>query len=150
MRLNSSAITPGGEIPRRFTCDGDDVSPPFVWANAPDKTQGFAIVCWDPDAPSGSWYHWAVFDIPATVRELADALSSESIGVHQAINDFGRRGYGGPCPPRGHGRHHYHFKIYALDIDRLTLAAKVRCRDVEKAAKAHALATAELVGIYGR
>lgn len=145
MALTSTAFAQGKSIPRRFTCDGGDEPPPFAWSGAPRETRSFALVCHDPDAPSGDWYHWAAFDIPAGATGLI-----KSSPLREALNDFGKRGYGGPCPPVGHGPHHYHFKLYALDVAHLELPASVRCREVEGAAKGHALATVELIGTYSR
>lgn len=150
MRLTSPAFTEGGGIPRRFTCDGDDFSPPLVWSGAPAATRSFALVCRDPDAPGGTWYHWAAFDITRQTSSLAEHCPPGSTALQQAINDFGKNGYGGPCPPRGHGPHNYHFTLYALRADHIEAPRAVHCRDIEKAAKAHAIETAELVGIYGR
>ncbi len=150
MRLTSAGFTNGSEIPARFTCDGANLSPPLAWSGAPPGTRSFAILCRDPDAPSGTWYHWAAFDIPRGAEALEERLPPGSATIRQAINDFGKRGYGGPCPPHGHGSHHYHFALYALDVEHLDVPASARCRDVEKAAKAHALAAAELVGLYAR
>jgi Raf kinase inhibitor-like YbhB/YbcL family protein len=146
MQVTSTAFANGGTIPARYTCDGDDLSPPLAWAGAPPATRSFAIVCRDPDAPAGTWYHWAAFDIPP---DLAALEEGDQPG-RAAVNDFGKRGYGGPCPPRGHGPHRYRTTLYALDIYRLDVPAGARCRDVEDAARAHALATAELAGLYGR
>jgi len=150
MHLTSSAIKPGGQIPRRFTCDAENLSPPLAWSGAPAEARSFAIVCRDPDAPSGDFYHWAAFDIPANVSRLTESRASGNAPLRDAVNDFGNRGYGGPCPPRGHGAHRYHFKLYAIDVERLELPPTARCRDVEHAAGAHALATAELIGTYSR
>ncbi len=149
MRLTSTAFRPGGTIPARFTCDGENLSPPLAWSGAPEGTRSFALVCRDPDAPAGVWYHWAIFDI-APGRDGLEEHCRPSGGVHQAVNDFGQRGYGGPCPPHGHGRHHYHFTLYALDVEHLDVPAGARCREVEAEAKAHALAEAELTGLYAR
>ena len=146
MVLRSAAFAPGKSIPSRFTCDGEGRAPPLAWSDAPRETRSFALVCRDPDAPTGIWYHWAAFDIPPDAAGLAESEAP----MREAINDFGRRGYGGPCPPEGDGRHHYHFKLYALGIDRLDLPAKVGCREVERQAEARALATAELIGSYCR
>jgi Raf kinase inhibitor-like YbhB/YbcL family protein len=150
MRLSSTAFAHGGAIPTRFTCDGDDISPAVAWSGAPADTRSFAIVCSDPDAPAGVWFHWATYDIPRTTTHLAERLPSDSSAPPQALNDFHRRGYRGPCPPHGHGRHHYHFKLYALDVEHLGLPALARCRDVETAAEAHAIAVAKFVGVYSR
>jgi len=150
MQLTSTAFGHDCDIPERFTCNGANISPQLAWSGAPAGTRSFAVVCSDPDAPSGIWYHWAAFDIPVGTRELAENHSPKGTRVRQAINDFGRPGYGGPCPPRGHGSHHYHFTLYALDIEHLGVAVGAQCRDVVKAAKPHAIATANLVGLYAR
>lgn len=150
MRLTSTAFSHGDEIPVHFTCDGGDRSPPLAWSGAPPDARSFAIICRDPDAPSGVWYHWAAFDIPGDVHQLAEHCLPGGTAMRQAINDFGRRGYGGPCPPRGHGRHHYHFILHALDVEHLDVPASAHCRDVEKIAAAHTLATAGLTGLYAR
>jgi len=150
MILTSSAFVQGKSIPRGFTCDGDDHPPPLAWSGAPSEARSFALVCHDPDAPSGDWYHWAAFDIPADASGLAERLGPRKSPFREAMNDFGKPGYGGPCPPEGHGRHHYHFKLYALDVEHLDLPSTVRCREVKRAAEAHALATAELIGTYSR
>jgi Raf kinase inhibitor-like YbhB/YbcL family protein len=150
MHLTSSAFPKGGKIPTRFTCDGADASPPLAWSDAPKEARSFAIVCSDPDAPKGVWFHWAIFDIPRGSTELAEHCAADATSPPQARNDFGNRGYGGPCPPRGHGRHHYHFKLFALDVARLDVPATASCREVEEAAQSHVLATTELVGVYSR
>lgn len=149
MRMMSAAFADGDWIPRRFTCDGEDVSPRLEWSDPPEHTRSFALVCADPDAPRGVWHHWAVFDIPPEMCELAEAWSPSHRTLRQAINDFGRQGYGGPCPPHGDRPHRYHFTLYALRVDRLDLGARPSCRDVEVCC-ADALATTTLVGLYGR
>ncbi len=146
----SERFESGGKIPVALTCDGADISPPLSWTGAPANARSFVIICSDPDAPAGTWYHWAIFDIPAQRHGLEEGHSPESVSPPQAVNDFGKPGYGGPCPPRGHGNHHYHFTLYALDVERLGIAATVRCREIEKAAKRHAIATTALIGVYGR
>ena len=147
MHLASRAFENGGRIPDRFTCDGDNEMPPLEWTGVPPEARSLALVCSDPDAPSGTFYHWAVQDIPPDVRHLPDRTHS---GMREAVNDFGRSGYGGPCPPRGHGFHHYHFRLYALDVPTLGLGPKTRCPEVERLARRHVLAEADLIGIYGR
>jgi hypothetical protein len=151
MRLRSSAFADGAEIPRRFTCEGDDISPPLEWSDVPAGTRSFVLLCDDPDAPGGTWHHWAAYNIPANLQGLAaDAASNAAtLGFAQAINDFQKPGYGGPCPPRGGGPHHYHFRLLALAVERLPLAARVSCRDVERAARER-IADATLVAIYRR
>jgi Raf kinase inhibitor-like YbhB/YbcL family protein len=152
MLLSSIAFSDGSAIPRRFTCDGEDVSPPFEWSDAPAQTRSFVLLCDDPDAPAGTWHHWAAYDIPAGQTALAAgaAKHAEKQGFKQAINDFQRRGYGGPCPPHRHGPHHYHFRLFALSTDSLPVRKDSSCRDVEREARKHALAEAILVGVYER
>ena len=152
MRLNSPVFADGSAIPRRFTCDGDDLSPPLNWSDAPTDTRSFALLCDDPDAPAGTWHHWAAYDIPSTVTMLAQGAASdaEKLGFKEAINDFQRPGYGGPCPPRGHGLHHYHFRLLALSVDHLPIGGRPSCREVERGARSHTIAEVTLVGVYQR
>lgn len=151
MRLRSSDFADGAAIPRRFTCDGDDVSPALEWSEAPAGTRSFALLCEDPDAPGGTWHHWAAYDIAANRTALpADAARDAGrLGFKQAVNDFGKPGYGGPCPPRG-APHHYHFRLLALSVATLALPGQPACREVDAQANKHVLATATLVGIYRR
>lgn len=151
MRLRSTAFEPGGPIPKRFTCDGENVSPPLQWAELPPAARSLALLCDDPDAPSGTWHHWAIYDIHPDRPGLAEAIDpGDPSGVGQAINDFQRPGYGGPCPPRGHGPHRYHFRLLALSVDRLDLPKPCACADVAREARKHLLAEASLVGVYER
>ena len=150
MQLKSDGFKNGGTIPKRFTCDGENIASRLVWTGVPPDAKSFAIVCRDPDAPAGTWYHWAIFDLPAASREFAEGRPAAGAAAREAINDFGARGYGGPCPPRGRGDHHYVFTIYALNTPKLDVAASANCRSVERAARSHALAIAELIGLYGR
>lgn len=149
MRLASSAFSQNEPIPVRFTCDGDNRPPPFSWSGAPAKTRSYALVCRDPDAPGRTWYHWAAFDIPVAVQGL-DGSAPPGATMRQAINDFRKRGYGGPCPPPGHGRHRYQFTLYALDVEHLDVPAGAECREVERAARARTLDSVDLTGIYQR
>ena len=113
--------------------------------------RSFVLLCDDPDAPAGTWHHWAAYDIAAGQTGLSEGASrAGGRKFKQAINDFHRAGYGGPCPPRGHGRHRYHFRLLALAVDRLSLGAKPSCREVEREARRHVVAEATLVGIYQR
>jgi len=146
--LISDAFDEGGDIPRRFTCDGANVSPALHWAGAPADTRGFALLCDDPDAPAGVWRHWAVYDLPATLTDLREAVAPDAFA--QGVNDFRRVGYGGPCPPHGHGVHHYRFKLLALSADRLDLPRHPPCHEVEAAARRALLSEAVLVGCYRR
>ena len=149
--LTSSAFASGAAIPARFGCDGADLSPALEWAGVPAGTRSLALVCADPDAPRGTWYHWAAYDLPADLAGLAEGWSPDGDGSgREAVNDFGRPGYGGPCPPPGHGTHHYRFTLFALDVDRLAVAAGARCLAVERAAERAALARAVLIGTYAR
>jgi Raf kinase inhibitor-like YbhB/YbcL family protein len=152
MQLSSSTFSNGSAIPRRFTCDGKDLSPPLDWSESPPETRSFVLLCDDPDAPSGTWHHWAAYDIPAARMALAQGAAEhpEMHGFRQAINDFHRLGYGGPCPPHGHGPRHYHFRLLALSIGRLAMRKDPSCTDVEREARTHVLAEAILIGVYER
>ena len=122
----SPAIPPGGEIPAQYTCDGSDISPPLSWKNVPAGTGSVVLVVEDPDAPSGTFRHWAVFDIPSASRGLDAGYSANRpvAASHEARNDFGKTGYGGPCPPRGAGTHHYHFRLLAISRPTLELGSR--------------------------
>jgi len=146
LTLTSDAFSEGQPIPVEFTCDGANRTPTIRWSDAPSGTKSFALVIDDPDAPSGTFRHWGVFDIPASARSIGGA---EHVGT-EVSNDFSKSGYGGPCPPKGHGPHHYHFKLFALDIDKLGLSADGKVVDVENAARRHAIAQGELIGTYER
>jgi Raf kinase inhibitor-like YbhB/YbcL family protein len=146
LSLASDAFQAGRPIPTQYTCDGADQTPALHWGEPPPRTKGFALVVDDPDAPSGTFRHWGVYDIPASARSIG---GSQKAGT-EAHNDFGKSGYGGPCPPKRHGIHHYHFKLFALDIDQLGLSPGAKVLDVERAAGKHALALGELVGTYER
>src|SRR3989304_2756237 len=117
IQLTSSAFTDGSPIPARHTCDGPDVSPMLKWSGAPAGTKSFALICDDPDAPAGTWVHWVIYGIPPDTTDLPEGVPPDETlpdGSRQGKNDFGRIGYGGPCPPPGKP-HRYYFKIYALD-----------------------------------
>ncbi|HLZ04601.1 MAG TPA: YbhB/YbcL family Raf kinase inhibitor-like protein [Bradyrhizobium sp.] len=149
MKLVSSAFADGAQIPRRFTCDGEDLSPPLQWSDAPAGTKSFALLCDDPDAPGGTWHHWAAYDLPTVLTELAEGATRNK-SVKQAVNDFRKPGYGGPCPPHGHGPHHYHFRLLALSTSHLHAKANASCRDIEREARKSLVAEATLVGWYER
>ncbi|MFL6752726.1 MAG: YbhB/YbcL family Raf kinase inhibitor-like protein [Sphingomicrobium sp.] len=144
--LTSSAFQDGQPIPTQYTCDGANLSPPLSWGEPPQGTKSFALVVDDPDAPSGTFRHWGAYDIPASERSIPEG---RQIG-RPAMNDMGKPGYGGPCPPRGHGPHHYHFKLFALDAATLGLGADTKVEQVENAANRHAIGKAELIGTYER
>jgi Raf kinase inhibitor-like YbhB/YbcL family protein len=149
--ISSSSFSPGGEIPRQFTCDGSDVSPALSWSGAPAGTQSFALIADDPDAPAGTWTHWVLYDLPAKTNGLPESVSKVEeppSGGRQGRNDFRKVGYGGPCPPPGKP-HRYFFKLYALD-GMLNLKPGSSKQEVEETIKNHILAKAELMGTYRR
>jgi len=148
--LRTTAFKPGGHIPEKFTCDGPDVSPALSWSAPPVGTKSFALIADDPDAPAGTWVHWVAYDLPPELNHLPEGLAKhEAIreGGRQGQNDFGKIGYGGPCPPRGKA-HRYFFKLYALDT-MLDLKSGATKQDVEQAMKGHILNRAELSGRFG-
>jgi Raf kinase inhibitor-like YbhB/YbcL family protein len=149
--ISSTAFQNGSDIPKQFTCDGADVSPPLSWNRAPEKVQSFALIADDPDAPAGTWTHWVLYDLPATDTELQENISKIDKlpnGSRQGRNDFRKLGYGGPCPPPGKA-HRYFFKLYALDA-KLNLAPGVSKQELEQAMQGHVLASSELIGKYSR
>jgi Raf kinase inhibitor-like YbhB/YbcL family protein len=149
--LKSDGFSDGAALPVQFTCDGEDQSPPLSWSEPPAGTKSFALIVDDPDAPSGTFRHWAAYNIPASTRGLPAGAGNEAAGdIAQAQNDFGRPGYGGACPPSGHGTHHYRFKLFALDADKLDLPPGATVQQVEAAAAKHHLGQAELTGTYER
>jgi Raf kinase inhibitor-like YbhB/YbcL family protein len=152
LTLVSPAIPPGGQIPPQYTCDGTDLSPPLAWSGVPEGARSLVLVVEDPDAPSGIFRHWAAFDIPANSQGLEAGYSAKrpAAGFHEARNDFGKVGYSGPCPPQGHGNHHYHFRLLAVSRPILDLKAPATALDVLRAAQPYAIQQAELVGTYQR
>ncbi len=149
--LQSPAFTNDGEIPRQYTCDGTDVSPPLAWQNPPSGTRSFTLIADDPDAPVGTWVHWVIYNLPAEMRGLPEGVpSSETLpdGSQQGINDFRKVGYGGPCPPRGPA-HRYFFKLYALDSP-TNLKPRATKQQLLDAMKGHILAEVQLMGRYRR
>jgi Raf kinase inhibitor-like YbhB/YbcL family protein len=145
--LTITVFADGGLIPAKFTCEGANVSPELRWNDAPANTRSYALIVDDPDAPVGTFTHWVLFDVPAEQSSLAEG--ARAIGV-AGKNDFGRAGYGGPCPPRGHGPHRYTFTLYALDIASLKLKAGAGRREMETALRGHILAQAAYLGRYER
>ena len=149
--ISSPSFTDGGNIAQKFTCDGADVSPRLMWSEPPAGTKTFALLVDDPDAPVGNWNHWAIWNVPATARGLAEGIRKEeglSDGSMQGRNDFRKTGYNGPCPPPGKP-HRYYFTLYALDT---TLDVKLGAtkKEVEAAMKGHVLAQGQWMGRYGR
>lgn len=141
--ITSTAFAEGETVPRRFTCDGDDMPPPIQLTGVPAGARSFAVIMDDPDAPGGTFTHWLAYDIPAGGTEL-DAAAGRTLR-----SSFGRQGYGGPCPPRGHGAHRYVFTVYAVDVPSLALRGRSR-QDLERALEQHTIATAQLMGRYER
>jgi len=150
MRVTSPAFREGGDIPSRYTCDGAGMSPPLAWASVPDKTKSLALICEDPDAPAGVFVHWVLFNLPAHPRSLPENVPPKltlANGAKHGTNDFGRLGYGAPCPPSG--THRYYFKMYALD-KKLDLPAGTRKPKLLAAMNGHILAKGKLMGKYSR
>jgi len=148
--VTSEAFAHEGMIPARYTCDGENISPGLAWENVPAQTQSIALISDDPDAPAGTWVHWVVWNIPADARSLPENIPpDESLpdGTMQGVSDFGRHGYGGPCPPSG--THRYYFKVYALDKS-LDLPANSNKKDLLKAMQGRILAEGQLMGKYKR
>jgi Raf kinase inhibitor-like YbhB/YbcL family protein len=149
--LSSPAFREGEAIPRQYTGDGKDISPPLRWSAAPEGTRSFGLVCDDPDAPRGTWVHWVLYNLPAGARDIGEGVPAEETlanGARQGKNDFGKIGYGGPAPPRGKP-HRYFFKLYALDQP-LDLPAGAPKDQLLAAMKGHVLAEGQLMGKYAR
>ncbi len=146
----SSVFSEGQAIPNRYTCDGPDVSPDLAWSGVPETAVSLALICDDPDAPMGTWVHWVLFNIPADADGLPAEVPSDAIlenGARHGKNDFGKLGYGGPCPPGG--THRYFFKFYALDTQ-VELDSGSTKAELLEAMEGHILAEAQLMGIYSR
>jgi len=151
IQITSTAFAEGRPIPAQYTCAGPDVSPPLTWSNAPVGAKSFALITDDPDAPMGTWVHWVVYNLPSTATSLAEdtpPLPELSGGARQGVNDFGKIGYGGPCPPPGKP-HRYFFKIYALDA-LLDLKPGATKKELLKAMNNHVLAEGQLMGTCQR
>jgi len=149
--LSLPALAQNGTIVRRYTCDGEDISPAIVWSGIPASAKTLALIVDDPDSPSGVFTHWGVFNLPTKLSGLPENLPQTpalAAGGEQARNDFGRIGYSGPCPPSG-SEHHYHFKLYALSRT-LRLAADADARTLVVAMRGYVLARGEVVANYGR
>ena len=150
LMVKSSAFKEGEMIPKKYTCDGEDISPPLSWEGVPEGTKSIAIICDDPDAPMGTWVHWVLFNLPPGTNTLSEAVPPEAVlenGARHGINDFRKLGYGGPCPPGG--THRYYFKIYALDIV-LGLQSGASKADLLKAMEGHVLSEGQIMGRYKR
>lgn len=145
MKLESSSFKNNEYIPSKYTCDGDNVNPPLLINEAPGRAQSFALIVDDPDAPAGDWTHWLLWNIGGGATEVLE--NSVPRGAIQGLNDFGKNGYGGPCPPSG--THRYQLKLHALDTV-LNIPQNSRKKDLEKAMEGHILAQSILTGLYQR
>lgn len=148
--ITSPAFDEGGMIPRKYTCDDKDISPPLKVDGVPDGAQSLALISDDPDAPMGTWVHWVLYNVPPDTKELPENMPSDEempSGARHGVTDFKNFGYGGPCPPSG--THRYFFKIYALDTT-LDLSGRINKADLEAAMKGHILAEGQLMGKYAR
>jgi Raf kinase inhibitor-like YbhB/YbcL family protein len=150
MKLESPAFAEGTPIPRKHTCEGEDISPELRWSNPPEGTRSYALIVDDPDAPDPkrpkrTWVHWVLYEIPADAMSLPEAAQPLPLGTREGTNDWGRVGYGGPCPPIG--EHRYFFKLYALDVALGDLAEPSKA-ELESAMTGHILARVDLVGTY--
>jgi Raf kinase inhibitor-like YbhB/YbcL family protein len=143
--LESAAFGPGQLIPRKYIRQGDNLSPPLKWAGAPRETKSYLLIVEDPDAPGGTFRNWALFDIDPSCDHLDEATGR---GAGHGVNDFGNIRYDGPQPPKGHGAHHYHFRLAALDVPSLGLGDGANINRIWDRAQGHILDQAELVGIY--
>jgi Raf kinase inhibitor-like YbhB/YbcL family protein len=147
--LKVAGFQDGGSIPKRYTGEGDDLSPALEWSGEPQGTQGFTLIVDDPDAPAGTWNHWLLWDISAHVHSLPEGFRPGTVGS-SGKNDFGRPGYGGPCPPKGHGPHRYYFTLYAVDRPALGLPPAAKRAELDRALKNRVLAQTQYMGRYER
>jgi Raf kinase inhibitor-like YbhB/YbcL family protein len=150
IKITSSAFKEGGSIPKQYTCDGTNISPPLAWDAVPSGVKTLALICDDPDAPSGTWVHWVLYNLPANTKQLAEKVPPEENvagGGLQGTNDFRKIGYGGPCPPSG--THRYFFKLYGLDSE-LSLKAGATKADLLRAMEGHIVGQGQLMGTYKR
>jgi Raf kinase inhibitor-like YbhB/YbcL family protein len=151
LEVSSTTFKEGAMIPKEYTGEGEDMSPPLNWGEPPSGTKSFVLICEDPDAPRGTWTHWVLFNLPPDMRELPEAVPTKETfasGAKQGTNDFKKTGYGGPMPPPGKP-HHYYFKLFALDTA-LDLPAGTSRKDVLGAMKGHVLAEGHVMGLYQR
>ncbi|HBG47127.1 MAG TPA: YbhB/YbcL family Raf kinase inhibitor-like protein [Deltaproteobacteria bacterium] len=152
-QLDSPDFNEGAPIPKKFSCEGENVSPLIKWGKPPDGTKSYALIMEDPDAPMGTFVHWVVFDMPSELRELPRGTGNNEgslNGMKQGLTDFGQAGYGGPCPPKGHGRHRYNFILRALDVPTLGLPDGAKKSEIERAMRSHVIAEAKLTGVFQR
>ena len=152
-RIESTDFREGEPIPKKFTCEGEDLSPDLKWTSPPEGTKSYILIVEDPDAPMGTFTHWVVYDLPAKFHRLYMGMGNDpdlKDGIKHGVTDFGRDGYGGPCPPRGHGTHRYIFVLKALDVETLGLAEGASKGDIERAMRGHVLGETRIIGIYSR
>ncbi len=150
LEIRSMAFEEGGSIPRKYTCDGANISPPLSWTQPPEGTKSLVLICDDPDAPMGTWVHWVLYGLsPDTLKLPEDIPDKKEVlgGAKQGTNDFRRIGYGGPCPPGG--THRYYFKLYAIDSEP-GLGAGATKKEVLESIEGHVLAEGQLMGRYSR
>jgi hypothetical protein len=150
LEIRSTAFKEGGSIPKKYTCDGADISPPLLWTQPPEGTQSLVLICDDPDAPMGTWVHWVLYGLSPGTLELPENVPDKKKvlgGARQGTNDFRRIGYGGPCPPSG--THRYYFKLYAIDSEP-GLSSGATKKEVLESIEGHILAEGQLMGRYGR
>jgi Raf kinase inhibitor-like YbhB/YbcL family protein len=151
LTITSPAFKHGEVIPTRHTRDGDNLSPPLEWRDAPPETKSFVLIVEDPDAPSGTFRHWAMYNIPAGETGLPEGASGQGrSGAGEGVNGFRNTRYDGPQPPKGHGLHHYHFRLAALDAERLDMPASAKAEDIWAKAQPHIIAEAEMIGVHER
>ena len=145
LHVSSTAFSEGQSIPEKYTCDGQNVSPPIKWSGAPDNAKSITVICEDPDAPAGNFTHWVLYDLPAKTNELPEGSSGNG---KEGVNGFDKKGYGGPCPPPGRP-HRYFFRVYALDTESLGKAGLSK-DEITAAMKGHILAEGHTMGRYAR
>lgn len=151
MKLETDAFEHDGEIPARYSCEGENLSPALRWEDLPEEAQSLALIVDDPDAPDMTWVHWVLYNLGVGETGLAEGVKIADLenGAVEGVNDFKKIGYGGPCPPKGHGTHHYFFKLYALD-KKLDLPAGASKEELEAAMQHHILGYVEMIGTYER
>ena len=144
-KLTVEGFREGNTIPKRHTCEGEDISPALRWEDVPVTAKSLALIVDDPDAPVGTWNHWLLWDIPPATDAIAEGYGPGALGVDGA-NDFGNAGYGGPCPPPGHGTHRYFFKLFALDTESLNLTPGVKRAALDNALRGRVLGRSAIHG----
>ena len=149
LKLIIPAFPEAGDIPREFTCEGADISPALEWTGQPRDTKSFVLIMDDPDAPAGTWNHWLLWDIPPAIHSLPLGYKPTHLGI-SGTNDFGNLGYGGPCPPKGHGPHRYFFRLFAIDLQTLPIKPGAKRKELTAAIHTHILAETQYMGRFER